>query len=444
MQRSDQQQGTVAYLLACVALLSLLLGGCRQRNNQASEEVAVSPTPTATAIQVVAVPTFSPTPEPTATNSPVPTPLPGFNVNANASLRSGPGDDFDVAGEIRAGERVMPTARSDDGNWVRLPQGWIRADTVDDLPLSGLPIVVPTPNLVLATVNAEIGAYVRAGPGTTFRVVDRLEQGTPVEPIARTRDASWVQLANNGWIFSQLLDKVPANLPTAQNVPPPPTPTPTATPLPTAAPAFTPTSTPTPDPRREAWDDRITASSEWPEPFPDGLTIRVPGFIRVSEDIDTYMSASPGENCTKCLVVELWLANTKGRAYEYTALQDFQLQLHTSFDESIKAESCDRGRTLSLGDSNDGSGSQSISQSDNREDNPLKVFVCFRNVEGTVSYIRENYSLSYTNRYFHPRATPTPTPKNDDRVRNPFRQEKDDPTLKGWFRFFELVEKPPQ
>ena len=130
MQRSDQP-GTVAYLLACVALLSLLLGGCRQRNNPASEGAAIPPVPA---------------------NPPVPTPS-GFNVKADAGLRSGPGDDFDVTGEIRAGERVMPTARSRDGGWVQLPQGWIKADALDDLPLSDLPIVVPAQNPDLAAAH---------------------------------------------------------------------------------------------------------------------------------------------------------------------------------------------------------------------------------------------------------------------------------------------------
>ena len=273
MQRSEQQQGKAAYLLACVALLSLMLGGCRQRNNQANEEA--SPTATATAVQVVVVPvpTFSPTPEPTATNLPVPTPLPGFNVNANASLRSGPGDDFDLAGEIRAGERVMPTARSEDGIWVQLPQGWIRAGAIDDVPLSGLPIVVPTQSPTLATVNSEVGANLRAGPGTTFRVVGFLEQGAQVEPTARTRDALWVQLAN-GWVFAQLLDNIPANLPLPQNIPSTPTPLPTDTPTPTATPAFTSTPIATPDPRSKTWANPIQVF-QWPEdPFKDGLKIK--------------------------------------------------------------------------------------------------------------------------------------------------------------------------
>ena len=130
MLRSEQR-GTVAYPLACVALLSLLLlGGCQQRHNPASEGAATSPTPA---------------------HSPVPAPS-GFNVNADAGLRSGPGNDFDVAGEIRAGERAMPTARSRDGGWVRLPQGWMQADALDDLPLSDLPIAVPAQNPAPATV----------------------------------------------------------------------------------------------------------------------------------------------------------------------------------------------------------------------------------------------------------------------------------------------------
>lgn len=434
MQRSDQQQGTATYLLACVALLSLLLGGCRQRNNQASEEAAASPTPTATAVQMVAVPTFSPTPEPTATNSPVPTPLPGFNVNANASLRSGPGDDFDVADEIRAGERVMPTARSDDGNWVRLPQGWIRTDAIDDLPLSGLPIVVPTPNLVLATVNAEIGAYVRAGPGTTFRVVDRLEQGTPVVPIARTRDASWVQL-ENGWIFSQLLDKVPANLPTAQNVPPPPTPTPTATPPPTSTPAFTPTPTWTPDPRRETWDSPIQAGNFPEESFKDGLKIKLKGFVRDCDRMRIYLSIPAGGRCEEYLVIVLELVNSDGKEPEYVALQDFRL--HKDLDKDIGSVTpCSSSAALSIGNNDTGIGGRPFSRLNTR---PEEVHICFQDVEGTTSDISRDYILSYKPRFFYPEPTPTTDPDDSSRIVRTFTLEKNDSRYQGWTHYFELT-----
>lgn len=435
MQRSDQQQGTVAYLLACVALLSLLLGGCRQRNNQASEEVAVSPTPTATAIQVVAVPTFSPTPEPTATNSPVPTPLPGFNVNANASLRSGPGTDFDVASEIRAGERVMPTARSDDGNWVQLPQGWIRADAIDDLPLSGLPIVVPTPNLVLATVNAEIGAYVRAGPGTTFRVVDRLEQGTQVKPIARTRDASWVQLAN-GWIFSQLLDKVPANLPTAQNVPPPPPPTPTATPPPTSTPAFTPTPTPTPDPRISNWEESVTAN-EWSKTLKDGLQIKTESFIDKQEEIRDYIVVPAGQSCDPCIAIKLEFKNVDGKERESVGLQDFQLR-RSPASPAIDPVECSARSHQSLVRTSSPASVRKVAQGRTQT-----FYICFDNLPEETSIVKTHYRLSYENNYIDP-STPAPTATRTRSGVEGSRDlvDKDQlDKLQGWTIYFRLPTK---
>ena len=430
MQRSAQQQGTATYLLACVALLSLLLGGCRQRNNQASEEVAVSPTPTATAIQVVAVPTFSPTSEPTATNSPVPTPLPGFNVNANASLRSGPGDDFDVAGEIRAGERVMPTARSDDGNWVRLPQGWIRADAIDDLPLSGLPIDVPTPNLVLATVNIELGANVRAGPGTDFRVVELLEHGVPVEPIARTRDARWIQLTNGGWVFSQLLDNVPANLPTAQNIPPTPTPTPTATLLPTSTPAFTPTPTPTPDPRISEWNTP-TLGKRWSKQLDDGLQVRTVSFIYNSEEFGKYFQMPAGQRCNGCIVIGLELKNVGGKTQEYIALQDFEL-LKSLTSTPYMPDSCP-AHPQSLHNTPPGPVTKlAINQS-------RVVYICFNNLEDTPDTIELHYRLSYKNVYID-QSQPAATPTNiaSDVVWSSDPAERDQDELQGWTVYFRL------
>ena len=157
-----------------------------------------------------------------------PTPFPEPRVKANAAVRRGPSARFEAVTTVEAGAEIKPVAQSRDGSWVQLSLGlWLPARTIDHLP--SLPVArnipalpdasadppAPAATIVWATVNTEYGANLREGPGTNFDSVRVLEPGERVNPIARTRDGTWVQL-DEGWIYAQLLDNVPDSLPVAQ------------------------------------------------------------------------------------------------------------------------------------------------------------------------------------------------------------------------------------
>ena len=73
------------------------------------------------------------------------------------------------------------------------------------------------------------GANLRSGPGTDFGVLGAAQQGETVTLVGRNADATWFQTEAGAWIFAQLLDNAPAELPVVE--------TPAAPVVPAAEPA---------------------------------------------------------------------------------------------------------------------------------------------------------------------------------------------------------------
>lgn len=190
----------------------------------------VTPTdvPSATlALQAASTPTVLPS-QSTGTPAVESTPLPAPRVRADTAIRRGPSDRFEAVATAEAGAEIKPVAQSRDGSWVQLSLGlWLPARTIDHLPslpvarnIPALPAAssdppAPAATIVWAIVNTEYGAHLRTGPGRNFDSVRVLKPGARVNPIARTRDGTWVQ-SDEGWVYAQLLDNVPDSLPVVQ------------------------------------------------------------------------------------------------------------------------------------------------------------------------------------------------------------------------------------
>ena len=336
MKTNNRQLQSTVLLTLC--LMVLLLGGCRERGGQETppEEVAVTAIPTATAVTVSAIPTFTPTnvPDtPTPTSVPTHTPIP------------------------------PPTA-------------------------------VPTVEDKRATVNSPYGANLRAGPSITYATVGFLEQGKKVTAIAQTRNGRWIQL-ENGWVFHNLLDGIPADLPLPQSIPSPPTPTPlpptaTATPAPS-----TPTLAPTPSPFPYTYE---------PDELEDGLRIKLTKTIHADEEdaMQTYIETTVDQNCRGCLALELEIRNVAGLETERVAQEDFKL---VKIGDTVIEHSpvpCDSPRNLLP--------SAPLKISINRP--ATTVHLCFKGIEDSKWDIIETYRLAYSHKFIWtpPTATPGPTP----------------------------------
>ena len=341
MQTNNRQLQSTVLLTLC--LMVPLLGGCRGRGGP-PEEVAVTAIPTATAVTVSAIATFTPTNVPD-TPTPVPTQTP-----------------------------IPP------------------------------PTAVPTVEDKRATVNSQYGVNLRAGPGTIYATVGFLEQGAKVTAIAQTRDTRWIQL-ENGWVFHNLLDGIPADLPLPRSIPSPPTPTPlpptaTATPAPS-----TPTPVPTSTPKLGDFDNPYPYKSK--QLLPDGLSIRLMETIYDDEDaMSNYIEPVFGRSCLDCLALELEIRNEKGDNEEYVVQEDFEL-LKGDRDTTVQRETCKRVLP-----------EESVTLNKKwkfllqRAQVSRNVHLCFRGIEGSKSEMEETYRLAYTaDSWIAPTPTPTLTPE---------------------------------
>lgn len=144
---------------------------------------------------------------------------------STVNVRSGPGTEYDIIGQLNSGDQVPITGRSDDeSNWLRIHfdsrEGWVAYFTVTPLDdVSGLPIVQPLP-LQTATpillpsltptplttdifVTAFRRVNVRSGPGMEYRRTGTLEPGTTADITGRSDDNQWLQVeldGEAGWV----------------------------------------------------------------------------------------------------------------------------------------------------------------------------------------------------------------------------------------------------
>ena len=86
------------------------------------------------------------------------------------------------------------------------------------------PTLVPTPTPVLNRTKTNVQANLRSGPGVVYSLAGLLEKGTEVVPVSRTADRLWLKLETGDWIFANLVEEAPTNLPVETNIPAPPPP----------------------------------------------------------------------------------------------------------------------------------------------------------------------------------------------------------------------------
>jgi hypothetical protein len=86
------------------------------------------------------------------------------------------------------------------------------------------PVPTPAPAPAAATVNT--GANLRSGPGTDYPILAGLQVGQAITIAGRSADSTWFVLSDGSWVFGELVDNPPADVPVVE-----------APPLPAAAPA---------------------------------------------------------------------------------------------------------------------------------------------------------------------------------------------------------------
>jgi serine/threonine-protein kinase len=161
--------GAVVVLLLTVGIASLLGGGSGDGGASDATSTAFAllslspstpptatpthvPTPTATTMPATPTETPSPTPTssatPTATTTPSPTPSARV-VAAQLTVRAGPGENYQILGEVRRGYQLPLLGRSEDGTWWQVDYlgwaGWIPAQAGEASIAPNDLTVIPTP-----------------------------------------------------------------------------------------------------------------------------------------------------------------------------------------------------------------------------------------------------------------------------------------------------------
>lgn len=172
-------------------------------------------------------------------------------ILGSVAVRIGPGDHYDIMGQLGEGDAVRVVACTPGCTWYRTEAGgWLPAGMLvgasTDLPvIADIAAVVPTPTptpeppaLMLPTVTpspvpptpfAWTGAYagdvaiLRRGPGTVFDQASVAMANDPLVIVAQNQAGDWYQLDNGLWIAVFLVINRPEiDPPVAANLPPAP------------------------------------------------------------------------------------------------------------------------------------------------------------------------------------------------------------------------------
>lgn len=145
---------------------------------------------------------------------------------ATVNVRSGPGTQYDIIGQLTNSNEVQITGRSDnESNWLRISfegrEGWVAYFTVSVIGnTEQLPVVSPrggqeiiavlatsVPVVIQANTNTFVTAYrivnVRSGPGTEYISIGSLQPGSSADVTGRSGDNEWLRvryLNMEGWV----------------------------------------------------------------------------------------------------------------------------------------------------------------------------------------------------------------------------------------------------
>lgn len=145
---------------------------------------------------------------------------------ATVNVRSGPGTQYDIIGQLTNSNEVQITGRSDnESNWLRISfegrEGWVAYFTVSVIGnTEQLPVVSPrggqeiiavlatsVPVVIQANTDTFVTAYrivnVRSGPGTEYISIGSLQPGSSADVTGRSGDNEWLRvryLNMEGWV----------------------------------------------------------------------------------------------------------------------------------------------------------------------------------------------------------------------------------------------------
>jgi uncharacterized protein YraI len=145
------------------------------------------------------------------------------------NVRSGPGAQYEIVGQLEAEEQISVDGReSDEGGWLRVMMedgivGWVASFAVLlDGDAETLPIIseeLPTPTGDSVTMIAYGRVNIRSGPGMEFNIVGQFDVDDTAQVTGRNNtDNDWLYIETDdlqGWVayFTVTIQGNPDNLP---------------------------------------------------------------------------------------------------------------------------------------------------------------------------------------------------------------------------------------
>ena len=157
-------------------------------------------------------------------------------ANYRLNVRSGPGAQYTILGQLAAGSTVDITGRREDNRWTRInfngQEGWVSTGLIDvNGNIDDAPVAEAGANAVLRTTpsdvnNTKIGnvivvtrlnANLRDSYSTDAKSLVVIPFGTTLTATARTEKNNWVRVTYNGstgWVSSGVLRFTQGNIDT--------------------------------------------------------------------------------------------------------------------------------------------------------------------------------------------------------------------------------------
>jgi uncharacterized protein YraI len=142
-------------------------------------------------------------------------------LKAQVNVRAGPGTEYSSLGLLDPGQKVQIVGKDQSGKWYVIlypggPQerGWVTASYIQAGNTGGLPVVMGadargSPSAATGKVTQQLN--VRAGPGTGYDLLGRLQPGAVVTLTGKNETGTWLQIeytggpGGRGWVTAGYL-----------------------------------------------------------------------------------------------------------------------------------------------------------------------------------------------------------------------------------------------
>ena len=119
----------------------------------------------------------------------------------NGAILSAPTWEADVLEIFQRGAEAFAYERTEDGNWVKTPKGWLHI--ASGMNISGDLNSLPLAYMVSLTARSELSVF--SGPAASYSILGALNEGDETLALMRSENGHWLQIPQ-GWVLAESAD----------------------------------------------------------------------------------------------------------------------------------------------------------------------------------------------------------------------------------------------